>query len=90
MESIAPIVYFDEAQVIVACPFCRKTHRHGDGGSREGVEGSSRSAHCPAGGEYTIRGFYDFSTAGMALSRREADVLRKRAARAKVRETKET
>lgn len=79
MEPLAKLVYRDDHQIIVACPYCMSTHRHGDGGMTD-VSGNSYSSHCH-NGSYRVFGTFDFRTAMIALRRREADLKRKRAAK---------
>ena len=77
----AQAVYRDQQQILVLCPYCSQVHLHGDGGMVD-VSGNAYASHCGQG-EYRVLGMYDFRVAHMMLSRREADVARKRAARAR-------
>ena len=79
MEAHAKLLYRDDSQIIVACPYCFGSHRHGDGGNVD-VSGNYYSSHCHQG-SYRVYGVYDFKTADIALRRREADLRRKRAAK---------
>ena len=76
----AQAVFRDKHQILVACPYCFEVHTHGDGGVLD-VSGNCYSSHCGKG-EYRVLGMYDFRAGYMMLSRREADVARKRASRA--------
>ena len=85
-DRTAQAVYRDRGQILVACPYCFHVHQHGDGGvaATTDVSGNTYSAHCGRG-EYRVLGMYDFRVAHMMLTRREADLARKRAARAGIR-----
>ena len=82
------LLFRENGQIYVACPYCDAVHQHGDMGF-EDVSGNFYSSHCSQG-EYKVVGVFDFKAARAALRLRARDIRRKRAARAKARETKET
>lgn len=77
--KIAHAVFREPHLILVACPYCFAVHAH-EGGVLD-VSGNCYSALCGKG-EYRVVGMYDFRAGYLMLSRRQADVERKRAARA--------
>jgi hypothetical protein len=69
----APIIFTDEYQVTVICPYCSMYHKHG----KTITVGESRSADCHKG-EYILGDVIPPNIIAIALKRREADCKRKR------------
>lgn len=49
----ASVVKMSKTQTWVRCPYCNKTHIHGNAG-KNNIYGDSRSSHCMKG-EYVIK-----------------------------------
>ena len=81
----AQVVWRNRGIILVNCPLCFSVHQHGDGGDMSvDVSGNAYSCHNHMG-SYIVKGMYDFRTAQMLLSQREADLIRRRAAHARVK-----
>ena len=77
-RPIATIIYTDETQILVQCPFCKTLHKHGSAIS----VGESRSSHCGKG-EYEFGNVISPHDLALALKRREYDLIRKRKTKSK-------
>lgn len=69
------VVSSDAHSVSVMCPFCYKVHRHG-------AEAVVVGSHCLPGRsrDYIIGGQPNWDVIGLALKKRDSDILRKRKA----------
>jgi hypothetical protein len=69
----APIIFTDEFQVTVICPYCSTYHKHG----KAITANESRSADCYKG-EYILGDVISPKVIQIAIKRRDADCKRKR------------
>lgn len=69
----APIIFTDEFQITVICPYCSTYHKHG----KAITKGESRSADCHKG-EYILGEVIPPKIIQIALKKRDADCKRKR------------
>ena len=79
----AIVIVKDDHHTYVACPYCTKTHRHGDVD-----KGMTLVSGCFQG-EYVVGDRLNYEEVLLALSRRTKDIQRKKALRLAAKAAKE-